>query len=101
MIKGLLVIDFKDQKVNLLVFKCPHCKAKHGALITLGEPFKFTDKINVWSYKFLSDRIIELRPSWNNEKKCGYHSSGTWQIFVKILEPEHHRNLFIELWFDT
>lgn len=96
MIRGLLIDD--GTKVRHLIFTCPKCKKQHGCLVdSVHYHNGFT---NVWAYKRSMDNedIIELFPSFNNEKHCGWHSEYNWEVQIMDLQEGQPRTKVHEKW---
>ena len=77
---------------------CPKCKRHHGCLVdNIHYNNGFT---NVWAYKISigEPNIVELFPSFNNEKHCGWHSEYNWEVEVMHLQNGQIRNEATERW---
>lgn len=81
-----------------LIFVCPECKCLHGCLV---DDIHYNNGFtNVWAYKksIGEDTIIELYPSFDNSKYCGWHSEYNWSVEVMYLQDGQMRNKATEKW---
>jgi len=96
MIRGLFIDD--GTKVHHLIFMCPKCDRTHGCLVD--ECHYNNGFTNVWAYKISAeaDNIIELFPSFDNSKHCGWHGDYNWNVEVMFLQEGQGRNASTEKW---
>lgn len=87
--KGLLLI-YEDGTQHL-IFMCPLCKKHHGCFV---DPNRFYHNgfTNVWQYKKITENLIELHPSFDNSKFCGWHGPYNWQVQIMTVPPGAYRD---------
>lgn len=102
MIHGILCND--GTKEDHLVFKCPKCGKLHGCFVTRKSEHYHNGFTNVWSVKesemSFKRSILDIHPSFNYSKFCGWHSDYNWKVEVMILGPDDIRNPTTEKWLD-
>lgn len=75
----------QDWKHQYACFKCDHCRQVHCLYIDLNKSEE-VEGLHIWKYRYIHENTIELTPSYDNSKFCGWHSSYTWQIELVSLE---------------
>jgi len=96
LIRGLLLED--GTSVLHLIFKCPKCDTLHGCLVD-DIHYNNGSKV-VWAYKqsVEEDNIIELFPSFNNSKQCGWRSEYNWSVEIMYLQKGQAKSMAHEKW---
>lgn len=96
MIKGLLCDE--GATPLCLIFICPKCKKEHSCFVD--KLHYKNDGANVWAYKDSLEtmNVIEIYPSFNNEKKCGWHGPYNWAVEVMKLGKDQRRDVATETW---
>jgi len=101
-IHGILCKD--GTKEDHLIFKCPNCGKSHGCFTTTKPNHYHNGFTNVWSIKetITGDKraILDIHPSFDYSKICGWHGPYNWQVDVMILEIDDIRNENTETWLD-
>lgn len=62
-------------------FLCPHCNGVHCLYLSKSGA-KTVQGLHIWGYKWLDDTTIQIEPSYDNSKFCGWHGPFTWQIEI-------------------
>lgn len=96
LIRGLLIED--GTQVLHLIFMCPKCNTQHGCLVN--DIHYYNGSTNIWAFKqsVEEDNIIELFPSFNNEKYCGWQSEYNWSVEIMYLQKGQNRSVAHEKW---
>lgn len=66
-------------------FICPGCNEIHCLYVDLNKSQEI-EGLHIWKYRFLSENTIELTPSYDNSKFCGWHGPYTWNIELVSIE---------------
>lgn len=69
----------QGQKLDYACFKCIHCNEVHCLYISQNDPQNLAG-LYVWKYRYLDKNTIELTPSYDNSKFCGWHGPYIWTI---------------------
>jgi len=98
LIRGLLLVY--EDGLEHLIFKCPHCKQNHGCFV---DPNRYYHNgfTNVWQYQKISDTTLQLHPSFDNSKFCGWHGPYEWQVEIMVVGPGEIRNESTEAFLNT
>ncbi len=96
--RGILIED--GTSVLHLIFMCPKCNTQHGCLV---DDIHYNNgSTNVWAYKqsVEADNIIELFPSFNCSKYCGWHGEYNWSVEIMYLQKGQVRTMSHEKWLN-
>lgn len=106
--RGLLlspkIVD--NHRLYVLVFKCPHCMKEHSSYVSI-TPDYYTKDIssNIWyiriNMKEENKALLDIHPSFNNSKDCGWHSTYNWKVKVMILDEHQYRNKETDEWINA
>ena len=106
MLKGILCLQYCSPDKHFLIFKCPGCNNEHGIDVkenSTGE----SNNILWWRMKILNQdkenkkALLEISPSFDASKVCGYHSHGIWNVEAHVLESNEYRDKISEEWLNS
>ena len=108
--KGILCLKYAGWKTDLLIFICPGCNKEHSIDVTTEASFEkiplgSTETIHVWHYSINKQvneiATLDITPSFDASKYCGYHGPFNWSIEAMIIPPNRYRNETSELWLNS